>query len=255
MDDFKDSLKINTESYKLTDREARRTYESFVVAQEGQFLAFINYLNRYINELRDKGIISPFLEFRARIKATNSALKNYEKKALDDVFGIEFICATDTEIQIVQQELEKILDIYREKVHDKDNGYKAIHHSCSMKKEVIETLNGIFEKQHKSRKSGNVFPAIEVQYKTIQVAYEATYGTASHEKYKNTKIPQLQALYDADCLTVGEYIPYMWVSDPNHDEMRELEVEEILKKMYPSLRLKKDKGENEKDNRKTESCR
>ena len=80
MENFKENLKGNTEikEEKLTERQARRTYEQFVNRQEEQFLLFINYLNKHINKLREDGLISPFLEFRARIKATNSALKNYK---------------------------------------------------------------------------------------------------------------------------------------------------------------------------------
>lgn len=243
MDNFKDSLKVdikdNVQEEKLTDRQARRTYEQFVNRQEEQFLIFINYLNKHINELREDGLISPFLEFRARIKATNSALKNYKEKALDDVFGIEFICATSNEIKVLQKDLEKILNVHKEKRHDKKNGYKAIHNSCSMKNDVIDQLNNVLESQGKEKRLNEEFPMVEVQYKTIEVFYEANYGTASHEKYKGVIVSQLQQLYDEGMLTVGEYIPYMWISDPSNDDMRELSTEEVLKKTYPSLVLKK----------------
>ena len=238
MNDFKEGIKVDLKAKRLTEREARQTYERFVLEQQEKFVLCINYLNQYVNELRKQGFISPFLQFYARIKATNSALKNYEKKALDDIFGIEFICATEKEIEILQQALEPILKVHKVKQHNKTNGYKAIHTSCSIKEGAREK---IISKTEQEEIEKDKFPVMEVQYKTIDVYYEAVYGTASHEKYKDTKIPQLQALYDNDSLTVGEYIPYMWISDNNNDDMREMTTEEVLKKMYPSLKLKGNK--------------
>lgn len=243
MENFKESIKVNLEETKLTEREARQTYEKYVLEQQEQFVLFINYLNQYINSLREQGIISPFLKFYARVKATNSALKNYEKKALDDIFGIEFICATDEEIKILQEKLEPLLKSHKIKIHNKENGYKAIHHSCSIKQEIRDELTKKME--NKSKVKQETFPVIEVQYKTIGVYYEAVYGKASHEKYKDTKLPQLQLLYDNDCLTVGEYIPYMWISNADTDNVRELSTEEVLRKMYPSLKLGGNKAKKE----------
>lgn len=243
MKNFKESIKVDLEEVKLTEREARQTYERFVLEQQEEFVLFINYLNQYINGLREKGVISPFLKFYARVKATNSALKNYEKKALDDIFGIEFICATDEEIEILQKELEPILKIHKIKLHNKENGYKAIHHSSSIRQETKAELTK--KMGDKSKKTQETFPAIEIQYKTIGVYYEAVYGKASHEKYKDTKLSQLQTLYDNDSLTVGEYIPYMWISNADTDNVRELSTEEVLRKMYPSLKLGGDKRKKE----------
>lgn len=239
MTDFKESIKVDLSAVQLTQEEARQTYEQFVTEQQSQFVLFVNYLNQYINELKAQGIISPFLKFYARIKATNSALKNYEKKALDDIFGIEFICATDEEIEILQKALEPILRIHKVKIHDKENGYKATHHSCSIKPETKELL-----KQRIERKKNDKFPAIEVQYKTIEVYYAAVFGSASHEKYKDTKLPQLQALYDSGNLVVGTDIPHMWISKADSDNARKLSTEEILRKMYPSLKLKQERNKN-----------
>lgn len=239
MTDFKESIKVdlaNLRETRLTQQEARRTYEIYVREQEAQFVAFVNYLNQYINSLKAQGVISPFLKFYARIKATNSALKNYEKKALDDIFGIEFICATEEEIEIVQQALRPILKTHKIKEHDKENGYKATHNSCSIRKETKKQL----EEKIKGSKQDK-FPVMELQYKTVGVYYNAVFGSASHEKYKDTKLPQLQVLYDSGKLEVGTDIPHMWISKADTDNARKLSTEETLKKMYPSLRLKQER--------------
>ena len=194
-------------------------------------------------DIRIKGVISPFLNFFARIKATNSALKNHDKKALDDVFGIEFICATDREIQIVQQELERLIYVGKIKMHDKNNGYKAVHHSCSIKESIINEINNNSKKECGVREGKEKFPVVEIQYKTIQVYYEAVYGTASHEKYKDTQLPKLQEFYDEGKLQVGKDIPHMWASNPLDANAKKMSMEEVLKKMYPSLALKSERTE------------
>lgn len=240
MTNFKESMKVDLKTTRLTQEEARKIYETFVQGQQDGFIAFVNCLNKYINGLKAQGIISPFLKFYARIKATNSALKNYEKKALDDIFGIEFICATNEEIEILQHELEPILRTHKIKTHDKANGYKATHHLCTIKKETKEVL-----KKRMKEIESDKFPVMELQYKTIEVYYTAVFGTASHEKYKDTQLPQLQILYDSGKLQEGTDIPHMWISKVDTDDARKLSMEETLKKMYPSLRLKQEQNKQE----------
>ena len=253
MKDFKESLNPeNFEVTPLTEREARRNYEKFVLDQESQFILFINYLNKFINELRDKGTITPHLAFYARVKATNSAYQNHsDKKALDDVFGIEILATAEAEFQALMKEIEsdgdinRLLRVHKVTKHDKDNGYKAEHHYCVLEPKLVETLNNLSGKTRRNRIPAQLFPLIEFQYKTFEVYYQGNFGTASHEVYKNTEIKQIQSLYDTDLLTVGEYIPTMWISDPYNDNVRELSTREILKKMYPSLKLKDAKRSTE----------
>lgn len=239
MENFKERIKVVLPTQNLNDNEARRAYEQFVSEQEEPFVLFINYLNKYINELKERGVISPFLKFYARIKSTSSAIENHDKKALDDVFGIEFICATDGEIQILQREIESLLSIHKIKSHNKENGYKAIHHSCTLKE---GTVNNISMKQGGIKGNKNNFPVIEIQYKTIQVYYEAVFGKASHEKYKDTELSKIQELYDNGKLKAGEDIPNTWISNAEGDRAKRMSVEEVLKKMYPSLVLKNEKS-------------
>lgn len=95
MEEFRESLKVNLnekKEEKLTEEQAREIYKRYVAEQQEQFIAFINYLNQYLNKLKEKYEILKNVQLRARIKATKSALRNYEIKALNDVFGIEFVC-------------------------------------------------------------------------------------------------------------------------------------------------------------------
>lgn len=197
------------------------------------------------------------MAFYARVKATNSAYKNHsDGKTLDDVFGIEILATAEEEYKTLMAEIESpekpessektdsspeevhLLRVHHTKNHDKQNGYKAEHHTCSIEPKLVETLNNLLGKSRNEKISDQLFPLIEFQYKTFEVYYQGNFGTASHEQYKNTEMQQIQALYDADLLTVGEYIPTMWVSDPYSDNVRELSSRDVLKKMYPSLKLK-----------------
>ena len=83
-EEFRAKLKVTP----INEREKISEYNRFVAEQEKPFILFINSINKYINKLRKKGILSNFLEVRARIKASSSALRNDETKALDDVFGM-----------------------------------------------------------------------------------------------------------------------------------------------------------------------
>ena len=226
--EFRRDIKVTVPS----EREKVMSYNKFIIQQQEPFILFINYVNKYINELREKGIISNFLEIRARIKSSNSALKNDQSKVVDDVFGIEFVCATEKEIEVVEKYIEKIVSTIKKKKHNKDNGYKALHCMYVPNDETVGRINSA-----QNQYDRDFFPVVEIQYKTIAVDYEANYGSASHEKYKKTDMEEIQRLYNSGKLIQGIYIPYMWVSDINSDKMRELTSEEAIKKMYPSLNI------------------
>lgn len=244
-ENFKKNLKVELipKVADITEREARRSYEKFVMGQEEPFINFLNYLNQYMNQLKDKGVISPFLQFRARIKSPISAIKNDGRKSLDDIFGIEIICATDEEIEEAKKALEEIatkpdFQGKEEKTIKKDNGYEAIHCFYVLNDETIQQINQKAKEKNQQEYPKELFPAMEVQYKTIKVFYEANYGTARHDQYKGVNEEEIQKLYDMGQLVLGERLPYMWISDENSDKVRELSTNEVLKKMYPFLKLK-----------------
>ena len=90
----------------------------------------MDYVYTTVDNLKQKAKISPFIEIRARIKDIQSAFSNFEKnKMLDDIFGIEIICANEYEISVIKTELEKALRSpkSRSKFYNKPNGYKAWH--------------------------------------------------------------------------------------------------------------------------------
>ena len=237
MDDreFRERIKVSVP----TEREKATAYNKFIIDQQNPFILFINYINKYMNGLREMGIISNFLEIRARIKTSKSAFQNDQKKTLDDIFGMEFVCATEREAKVARAHMEQLVTTIRSKKHNKKNGYKAEHCVCTPTRAIIDKLN----LEQNIPYFDELFPVIEMQFKTIAVDYEANYGRASHETYKREDMKEIQNLYNSGKLIPGIYIPYMWVSDLESNKMRELTTEETIKKMYPSLKLR----DNSKD--------
>ena len=239
-DNFRESLKVESTPLvpdQLTERERLVNYNRFTIDQQEPFILFINYLNKAINELRSQEQVSDILQIRARIKSPNSALKNdNEGKKLDDIFGIEFICASEKEIELIKGKIESLTQtIGQEKEVIKDNGYEAIHCLYSLQDEFITKLNRTYKKRYNK----NLFPIVEVHFETAAVYYEANFGNARHDEYKKTDMEKIRRLYEADELVIGTTLPFMWVSDPDNDIMRELSTEEVIKKLYPSLKLDK----------------
>ena len=199
-------------------------YVDFIHSQEQGFFRFMNYIYTVVDELKRKAKVSQFIEIRARIKDVASALKNFEKdKLLDDVFGIEIICATESDIHTIKDELEKCLHSTRTKFHNKTNGYKAWHECYSAKSSAKDQLK-------KWSLYGECVPAVECQFKTIAVELNPE---ASHHDYKNVDKAQMQSKLENETLKVGIQIPRMWVSRENG--FHELQYKEIIQRVYPFI--------------------
>lgn len=174
----------------LNDAEKLNIYNRFVEQQKDNFIAIIENVNEIINKLKDKRMISEYVQFRARIKAPESAIQNDETKALDDIFGMEIITGTDAEIEVIKRQLEKYMNILREKNHNKPNGYKAKHFSYSVKSQILKKI-GIDENKIE------YMPIIECQMKTLKVYIECNGGTVDHTtEYKKMSKQEVQKQYN-----------------------------------------------------------
>lgn len=223
MDKYKVNVDHQAQEALLDRIEKEKIYRKFVGAQEQGFMRMINYIYSVVDLLKQKAKISPFIEIRARIKDTNSALNNhFKEKILDDVFGIEIICANEDELKIIKEELEKTFKSTRSKKHDKANGYKAEHESYSVKGENNS------EAITKWRLSEYDVPVVECQFKTIAVELNPE---ASHHDYKKVDRAQVQSELENKTLVIGKEIPKMWVSRENG--MIELSYKEIVQRIYP----------------------
>lgn len=216
----------------LNDRMKLMAYNEYIESQRKAFIAIMNFINNRINNMIDEGRISDFIEMRARIKSAESAIKNDDTKALDDIFGIEIITATEEEITTIIKNLTPYMLKTKCKNHDKPNGYKAKHKYWTFKKDKLGHLPDMFSYD------GNI-PMIEFQFKTSKVHISCNTGPANHEDYKGEKREDIQRKYDEGKFDVYN-TPYMWASDDG--EMRLLSDEETLKKIYPFLNTKKGRG-------------
>lgn len=234
-----DKYKVNiqNETKELVDKiEREKVYTDFINSQEQGFIRFIEYINYVVDTLKKKALISPFIEIRARIKDVNSAIKNHiEDRLLDDVFGIEIICANENEKNIIKEELEKCLKSTRTKKHNKPNGYKAEHESYSVKNDIYDT------NINKWNLTDLNVPAVECQFKTIEVELNPE---ASHHDYKKADKYEIQQLLNKKILEIGKEIPRMWVSRENG--IYELGYKEIIQRIYPFIDITKIKENEER---------
>lgn len=237
-------------AWKLSDEEARRfrakevevldpyrksqLYGEFVTMQRPGFEKMMNLVNNWVNELSKNGQISELFEIRARIKAIESAVYNDARKALDDVFGMEIITATEEEVEIIVSKILENTEVVREKNHNKKNGYKAQHKLLGLTKEKCK------EMQLSDEEISNM-PLVEMQFKTMEVAVKSSGGTADHSLYKGETKEGVQSKYDANGFKKPFNVPTMWVSKDG--KMVELSTNETLKKMYPFLKVKDNQKE------------
>lgn len=243
---FKDGIKLSPaeiemfrkkEEYIVNNAEKYEIYQDYVAQQKEPFKAVMHYFNDMLNELKEKGKISDMFEFRARIKSPESAFANDSIKALNDIFGMEFLGATEKEVEFALKEFSKRAHNTRDpKKHNKSNGYVAEHRSFELNKDVAEEI------AQKFNINPTYLPLFECQFKTISVAIEAHKGTAAHMDYKGDNPREIQKMYDDGRFIIGHNIPQMWVSKNN--QMVKLSSDETLKKLYPFLDMTKKKNEN-----------
>jgi len=226
---------LEKETQILSNAEKYDYYEDYISTQKKPFLDFMNYLNNWINQQKAEGLISDYVELRARIKAPSSALKNDSDKALDDAFGMELICATDQEIKYLLNELSNFMyNSTKSKSYNKKNGYKAEHRYLTLKQECYNLLYPNMDNDSQDLLSSQV-PLIEFQLKTIEIDIIANLGSADHTAYKGSSRDDIQELYNKGELKVGQNLPRMWCSE--NGTMKLLSDERTAKKLYPFLNI------------------
>jgi len=252
---LKKSQKIAKE--ELDQAELFELYNDYIYQQKKGFLDLINYINQKIYELKIQGKMSEYVKMKARIKSIKSAVVNHKKeraafekrismklgdsdidsnsikgKILDDVFGIEIVCATEEEIEIIKEEIENFMTKRKPtKKHDKPNGYKAQHDSYYLKEEIYSENGTVI--------SPDETPLIECQYKTIKVVVKSQFGgEASHVTYKGEDPELIQEQYNNGKFEIGNNLPLMYESSVDqHGKpiIRRLTLEETIKREYPFI--------------------
>lgn len=147
--DFKESLKIEELKplHTINDVEEEMLYKHFVDIQKSHFESYINFLNSELCVLKHYGIVSDFTRFLARIKSTESAIKNDKSKALNDAFGVEVDSATPGEAAFTVMLFMDTLEETKEAVKNKSNKYVAHHYSGYPKVgNIVERFEEILDK-------------------------------------------------------------------------------------------------------------
>lgn len=228
-----DEQKIRENDEDRVSQNAKlMAYYEYVVDQKKGFTSIMDFIVARIQDLIDQGRVSDFAEIRARIKSPESSLKNDKTKALDDIFGIEIITATEAEYDTIIRNLTPYMNKTKCKKHNKDNGYVAKHKYWTFKKDKMGHLEGNLDYE------SNI-PMIEFQFKTSEVQISCNTGPANHEDYKGEKREDIQRKFDEGKFNVFN-TPLMWVSERKDQKlaMRLLSEEETLKKVYPFLNTK-----------------
>ncbi len=211
---FKDSIKVS-EPNKM---ERYSLYSDYTTMQKQGFIYMIQLIDKYITQLQEEGELTNNVKINARIKSAESALRNDEMKALDDVFGIEILAGNENALKKIIKKLDENFMCTKEKKHDKTNGYKAVHKSMTLQEA-----------------NGTNIPLVEIQFKTFAVKENSTSGNATHIEYKNQSKEDIQKMFED-----GEFnehnLPIMYKVDENH-KIRILDMNETIKELYPFINM------------------
>ena len=158
----------------LEKSERQNIYMEHVSEQKEFFELYLEFINKLLSELRKCSQVQEGTIMTARIKGTDSALRNDPKKALDDIFGIETIYSNYFEKSIIEQIVASTLDITQEKQKNKSNGYKAYHISgtpTDLDKQFEETK--LYKKLHELYKDEMFYPNLSYYVGEFWESYKA----------------------------------------------------------------------------------
>lgn len=147
--EFKEGLKVGDLKpiYDVNDVEQEMLYKEFVDMQKGHFISYMNFLNAELCVLKHYGIVSDYTRFLARIKSTESAIKNDREKTLNDAFGVEVASGTPGEFAFTAMLFMDTLKETKESVKNRTNKYVAHHYSGYPKVgNIVERLEEILDK-------------------------------------------------------------------------------------------------------------
>lgn len=231
MENKENPWRVEIKETPPNEMEKYSLYSDYVTTQKRGFVEVIRIVDDLISELQDNGELTGYVKINARIKSTESALRNDDKedKTLDDVFGIEILAGNEKALRKIVNKLEECMRVRKEKIHDKDNGYKAMHRIMDLTREIYERIS-------KGRVPYTQVPLVEFQFKTFEVKENATSGPANHWEYKGETKEQMQEMYDRNEFNEHN-LPIMYTVE-NH-RIRILDKQETIRELYPFLKLRK----------------
>ena len=81
--------------------ELRRKYENEIEEKKGGFELIARIIGYTIYKMKMEGLLEQDVEVWGRLKSFKSAYENYQKKAIDDCFGIRIIAQNDGDLEKV----------------------------------------------------------------------------------------------------------------------------------------------------------
>lgn len=139
--------KFLSETKPTTIGEILDGYREYVQNLGEGFLEIAENYNDCIQMARQSELIGD-VKLKARIKDFSSSRINTEKKALDDVFGIEIVTPTELDKEILMLFNHLVFDISKDKKYNKSTGYVAYHcmGDFSRKEETLDIRDWIQKK-------------------------------------------------------------------------------------------------------------
>lgn len=205
--------------------ELRRKYENEIEEKKGGFELIARIIGYTIYKMKMEGLLEQDVEVWGRLKSFKSAYENYQKKAIDDCFGIRIIAQNDSDLEKVRKQIEKLFIVDQTKDHRKKSAskYNAIH-------EMVH-LDSAFISAHNMKEE--LTPAVEIQYWNNELETMCETGEISYSKYKHKDMKRIQEMYDENPFDVYRNLPTYYEIRGNRIKM--LSAEETLKKLYPDL--------------------
>lgn len=194
--EFKESLKVEDLKplHTINDVEQEMIYKEFVDMQKGHFVSYMNFLNAELCVLKHYGIVSDFTRFLARIKSTESAIKNDKEKTLNDAFGVEVDSGTPGEFAFTAMLFMDTLKETKESVKNQTNKYVAHHYSGYPKVgNIVKRLEEILDKN-------NIYDP-----KEMFDSYMAKLPAKVIEKMKPDDIDRTKQYFDSFCNNLNSY--------------------------------------------------
>ena len=157
--------------------ELRRKYENEIEEKKGGFELIARIIGYTIYKMKMEGLLEQDVEVWGRLKSFKSAYENYQKKAIDDCFGIRIIAQNDGDLEKVRKQIEKLFVVDQTKDHRKKSAskYNAIHEMVHLDSKFINAHNMKEE----------LIPAVEIQYWNNELEEMCETGEISYSKYKH----------------------------------------------------------------------
>lgn len=152
----------------ITDTQSMELYNDYVRTQKDGFVKALSVVDDTLEKLRLEGKISEYAKWYARIKHFENAMKNEndnvnndkeQNKALDDVFGVRILGASDNELKIIQDSLERKFSVSAKKKDSSNILYNL--------KKIQEILSSCSDEISSKIKRGNAYSILNEIFDAI----------------------------------------------------------------------------------------